>query len=124
MLLSPLLMQPSCSLPTQHHAPYPPSLTAITFASCPLTPHCPSAKPCCGPPHMSLPPQAWLLPWKLVAPTAGDWAGLPNRRNSMPQFLLRLARSLCGLPFPSCQLTLAGELQMKNRLETYPCIII
>lgn len=38
----------------------------------------------------------------------------------MPQFLLRLARSLCGLPFPSCQLTLAGELQMKNRLETYP----
>lgn len=96
-------------------APHPPGLAAIL--STPHTAHQPS--PAVDHPHTSLPPQAWLLPGSWWRPQLETGLAVPNRRNLMAQFLLRLARRLCNLPFPSCQLTLASELQMENCLASY-----
>lgn len=51
------------------------------LGSHPLNPtHCPSAKPCCGPPPHITAPTGLAPPWKLVAPTAGDWAGSAQQK--------------------------------------------
>lgn len=90
-----------------------------SFASHPFHPtHCPSAKRCCGPPLHVTAPQAWLLLKKPVVRTAGDWTGRARQKESDGTFPFEAGQKPLQFPFPSCQLTLATELQMKNCLSS------